>query len=155
MSMTLGAPRPARRNSAILSGAMVGACAVCIALAAGADDRPPAPRSEGFQPVAPLASLMTGQKQQFETLVALTNDPTAKGRAQRMHEAAEILAEFGNVNVHHHDASDYREWTVALRDLSLQVAAEARKRDKADEAKIKDLIKRIDRTCSDCHNKYQ
>lgn len=155
MTTVPSASRHSVWRNAVLTAALLTACAWCVALVARADT-PPAPvKSDGFRPAASIASLMAGQKQQFDALVALAADPAAKGRAHKMHEAAELLAEFGNVNIYHQDAADYREWATALRDLSLQVAVEAKKRDKADEAKIKDLVKRIDTACNDCHNKYQ
>ena len=49
---------------------------------------------------------------------------------------------------------DWRDWATQVRDVSLELAREAEKKD-ADEEKIAGLVKRIGETCGACHDKYQ
>lgn len=144
------------RNAA-LTVALLGGCVWCLALVARAEDpQPPAAKAGGaFAPVASVTSLMNGQQEQFDALTTLAADAQAKGRWNKMTIAAELLAEFANINTLHKDKPDYQGWARELRATSLLVAAEAKKKSSADENKIKDLVKKLDATCKACHDVYQ
>jgi cytochrome c556 len=111
---------------------------------------------EAFKPVASLDSLMRGQEQQFEALKTLLGDTNARGRTAGLVRAAELLAELANVNHQHAEKrADYNEWTIKMRTLALDIAGEAKKRQNADDTKMKTLLGEIEATCNACHNVYQ
>lgn len=139
-------------RNVVLTVCLLSACAWCLVLVARADSAQDAPKA--FKPVAPLESLMEGQEAQFEQIGELMADKEVRFRTNKIRLAAELLAEFANVNVHHNAKADYQGWAGTVRDLSMALATEAKKGRSADEDKMKELVKQIETNCNACHDVY-
>ena len=127
-----------------------------LVLVTRAESATQAGEKETFKPVASIDSLMRGQEQQFDALKTLMGNTGARGRAAGLVRAAELLAELANVNHQHSEKrADYNQWTIKMRTLALDIAAEAKKRKKADDAKMNTLLGEIENTCNACHDVYQ
>jgi len=139
----------------LLTVGLVVGCMWCCALVAGGEQPPAAtPSPRAFKPVATLDSLMHGQGDQFQALTTLVENPQAEKRGHRLFIAAELLAEFANINTFHKDKDDYRGWASKVRDLSLELAGEAKK-EPLDDARLTDLLATLKQTCTSCHDVYQ
>ncbi len=135
---------------------LLGGCIGCLALAFGAD--PPSDRGTpagSFKPVASIHGLMTGQGLVFKTLQQSLHGPKNPDRPRAVQLTAEALAELANVNILNGEKDDYRAWATQLRDTSLELAAEAKKKTEADDAKMKALLTKVEATCNACHDAYQ
>ena len=131
-------------------------CAGGLMLVARAESVVQEGEKETFKPVASIDSLMRGQEQQFDALTELLGDTSKRGRTAGLVRAAELLAELANVNHEHAEKrADYSAWTIKMRTLALDIATEAKKRKKADNAKMTKLLGEIDVTCNACHDVYQ
>ena len=131
-------------------------CAGGLMLVAHAESFVQEGEKETFKPVASLDSLMRGQEQQFDALTKLLGTTGGRGRTAGLVRAAELLAELANVNHQHAEKrADYNAWTIKMRTLALDIATEAKKRKKADDAKMNTLLNEIDATCNACHDVYQ
>ena len=139
------------RNVA-LTVCLLSACVWCLMLVARADSAQDAPKT--FKPVAPIESLMEGQEVQFEQIGELIADKEVRFRTNKIRLAGELLAEFANVNIYHVAKEDYQGWATKVRDLSMALAEEAKKRRSADEDKMKELVKQIETNCNACHDVY-
>ncbi len=131
-------------------------CAGGLVLVVRAESATQAGEKETFKPVASIDSLMRGQEQQFDALKKLLGNTGGRGRTAGLVRAAELLAELANVNHQHAEKrADYNGWTIKMRTLALDIAAEAKKRKKADNEKMNTLLSEIDATCNACHDVYQ
>jgi flagellin-specific chaperone FliS len=133
---------------------LLGSCAWCLAMVAGADSAQSESQSETFKPVASVDSLMHAQVKFFKAAKNAVDDKSMKERGHEIEEAAEVLAELANVNRYNSEKQDWRDWATQVRDRSLKLAREAEKKD-ADEEKISGLVKQIGESCGACHDKYQ
>ena len=133
---------------------LLAGCVWCLTLVARADSEPSS-QSDSFKPAASIDALMYGQSQHFKTVGQLVKNKSAKDRADRLAMEAEVLAELANVNTFHKDKADYRGWAETLRDTSLELAAEARKKKDADQSRLESLRKKLKKTCIACHDMYQ
>jgi hypothetical protein len=145
----------------VLSIVMLAACGLWFASTPSGEAAlqegaaPGSDAARAFQPVASIDSLMNGQKEQHDALRALLADRKASGRSKKIHRAAELLAEFANVNTFHKDKPDYRAWAREVRDGCVELAVEANKRGVLDENRMQALFTRITATCESCHDVYQ
>ena len=133
---------------------LLAGCVWCLTLVARADSDP-GPPSDSFKPAASIDALMYGQSHHFKELGQLVKNKNAKDRADRLAMEAEVLAELANVNSFHKDKADYRGWAETLRDTSLELATEARKKKDADQSRLESLHKKLKKTCMACHDMYQ
>ncbi|GIK17011.1 MAG: hypothetical protein BroJett003_19750 [Planctomycetota bacterium] len=108
-----------------------------------------------FKPVSDVHHLMEGQELHFNAIADLLKDAAAKGRHGKIAMHADLLAELANVNTLNKDKDDYRAWASQVRDLSLQLVAEARKKEAASEDAMKGLVTKISDTCTACHDVYE
>ena len=138
----------------IVTLVLLACCVWCLAVVARADQAQSHAPSLVFKPAASLHALMSGQVQHFMAIGELIADPGAKGRAGRLRVEAELLAELANVNIYHRDKTDYRGWAAELRDTSLALAAEARKKP-PDQDRMVSLHAKLKATCGACHDVYQ
>ncbi len=128
--------------------------ACCLLLGARAESAQPA-GSQPYKPVASVRGLMTGQGLLFKQLQAAVDGPKAADRAMTVQLTAEALAELANVNTYNSDKEDYRGWASQLRETAMELAAEAKKKASADDARMKQLFARIEAACQACHDAYQ
>ena len=112
-----------------------------------AQEKDSAPSASGFRPVAPRIDLMEWHDKSFNAmrLAIAKNKPQAA-------EHAWLLAELANVNGHHSDKADYRKWAGEVRDAAAEIAKAAKDK-KFDRAK--ELAKKMNNTCTACHDQYQ
>jgi len=130
-------------------------CIWCLALVTTANSAPSAPAGGSFKPVASVRGLMIGQMLAFKQLqTSLTGKKDAE-RAGAIQLTSEALAELANVNTYNNEKEDYRGWAGQLRDTALELAGEAKKKDMADEDKMKSLLTKLEGTCQSCHDAYQ
>ena len=135
---------------------LFGSCLWCLALVQRVDSAQPAPAaSPSFKPVARVHSLMAGQSLVFKQINEALANSQAKHRTEMIEVFAEVLAELANVNTLNSEKEDYRGWAGQLRDLSLDLAAEAKKKKKAGEDRMKTLVSNLKNTCMSCHDAYQ
>jgi hypothetical protein len=130
-------------------------CIWCLALVTTADSAPSAPGGGPYKPVASVRGVMTGQMlafKQLQTSLAGTKDVD---RPVAIQLTSEALAELANVNTYNNEKEDYRGWAGQLRDTAMELAGEAKKKDNADEDKMKSLLAKLEATCKSCHDAYQ
>lgn len=130
-------------------------CIWCVALVTTANSVPSAPAGGSYKPVASVRGLMTGQMlafKQLQTSLAGKKDAERPGAIQLTSEA---LAELANVNTYNNEKENYRGWAGQLRDTAMEIAVEAKRKDMADEDKMKSLFDKIEKTCQSCHDAYQ
>lgn len=157
----VGEARPLEKQTMFkrmaLSACLLGSCAWCLAVVARVDSAEPAPLESTFHPVASLDSLMHGQEHEFKAIRKMLKHTEDKHRMKRIFRGAELVAEFANVNLRHKhkDKPDYVAWATTLRATALELAAEAKKRAGADEARMKSLFDKLHATCDACHDKYK
>lgn len=120
-----------------------------VVLLAQAQSRP---ALKAFTPVAPLDSLMQGQQAYFHEIYDLLDHPKARGRSARLARAAELMAELANVSAYHEDRQDFRDFAIDVRDRALELAKEAKKRSRADEARMRAVFEKINDNCTACHD---
>jgi len=130
-------------------------CIWCLALVTTADSAPSTPAGVPYKPVASVHGLMTGQMLAFKQIqTSLTGKKDAE-RPRAIQLTSEALAELANVNTYNNEKEDYRTWAGQLRDTALELAGEAKKKDRADEDKMKSLFAKLEGTCKSCHDAYQ
>ena len=134
---------------------LVGGCIWCLALASRAETSVTEPDAITFEPAAPISALMYGQQTFYKTLRSELATPATAGRNGEIAYAAGVLAELANVNRHHNDKADYRQWATKLRDTALDLAKEASKTTQADNTQMNKLYLSIKQTCANCHDIYQ
>ena len=130
-------------------------CVWCLALVTTAQSAPSAPSGGPFKPVASVHGLMTGQALAFKQLQASLTGKKEADRPRAIQLTSEALAELANVNTYNGEKDDYRGWAGQLRDTALELAGEAKKKDQADEDKMKSLLAKLEATCKSCHDAYQ
>lgn len=130
-------------------------CIWCLALVTRADSAPSAPAGGPYKPVASVHGLMTGQMLAFKQLQTSLNGKKDADRPRAIQLASEALAELANVNTYNNEKEDYRTWAGQLRDTAMELAGEAKKKDQADENKMKALFVKLEGTCNSCHDAYQ
>ncbi len=130
-------------------------CILCLALVTTANSAPSSPAGGPFKPVASVHGLMTGQMLAFKGLQTSLNGKKDAERPRAIQLTSEALAELANVNTYNNEKEDYRGWAGQLRDTALELADEAKKKDKADEGKMKSLLAKLEGTCKSCHDAYQ
>ena len=130
-------------------------CVWGLALVRRADSAPSASADGSFKPVASVNGLMTGQLLAFKQLQQSLNGKKGPDRPKAIQLTSEALAELANVNTYNAEKDDYRGWAGQLRDTALELAGEAKKKDQADEDKMKSLLARLEATCKSCHDAYQ
>lgn len=132
-----------------LALATIGFCGIV------ADGETPASRPPAFKPVMPLESLMEEQARHFDNVIDLLRDADVPEWENKLRHEALALAEMANVNGYQPKAfehDDYRDWAGQLKKQAIELAALANK-DKVADAKA--LVKKINKTCKTCHNKYE
>ena len=130
-------------------------CIWCLALVTTADSAPSASAAGPYKPVASVHGLMTGQMLVFKQLQTSLTGKKDADRPRAIQLASEALAELANVNTYNNEKEDYRTWAGQLRDTAIELAGEAKKKDKADEDKMKSLFANLEGTCKSCHDAYQ
>lgn len=130
-------------------------CIWCLVPVTTADSAPSAPAGGPYKPVASVHGLMTGQMLAFKQLQTTMNGNKDPDRPRMIQMTSEALAELANVNTYLKDKDDYRGWAGQLRDTAMELAAEAKKKDTADESKMKSFFDKIEKTCNACHDAYQ
>jgi hypothetical protein len=130
-------------------------CIWCLALVTTADSAPSASAGGPYKPVASVHGLMTGQMLAFKQLQAFLTRKKDAERPRTIQLTSEALAEMANVNTYLNEKEDYRTWAGQLRDTAMELAGEAKKKDKADEDKMKSLFTKLEATCNSCHDAYQ
>lgn len=109
----------------------------------------------GYKPVSSVHGLMNGQNIMFARIQDAINNPATKKRGEQIETSAEVLAELANVNTYNAQKDDYRKWAGELRDTALELSKEGKKKDKLDDAKMKQLVDKMKATCEACHKAYQ
>jgi len=143
------------RRLVLTAGLLVG-CFSCFMLVTRADSaQSTASAAPPFKPVASVHSLMEGQGAYFKQISEALANPAAKRRAEDIFQGAEMLAELANVNTYNSEKEDYRRFAGRLRDTSLELAAEAKKKKDAGEDKMRSLHQKLEATCKACHDVYQ
>ena len=130
-------------------------CIGCLALVTTANSAPSAPAGGPYKPVASVHGLMTGQMLAFKQLQTSLTGKKNADRPAAIQLTSEALAELANVNTYNKEKEDYRGWAGQLRDTAMDLAEEAKKKDKADENKMKSLLTKLEGTCKSCHDAYQ
>jgi len=130
-------------------------CIWCLALVTTANSAPSAPAGGPYKPVASVHGLMTGQMLAFKQLQTSLTGKKDADRPRTIQLTSEALAELANVNTYNNEKEDYRTWAGQLRDTALELAGEAKNKDKADEGKMKSLFAKLEGTCNSCHDAYQ
>ena len=130
-------------------------CIGCLALVTTANSAPSASAAGPYKPVASVRGVMTGQKLAFKQLQTSLTGTKDMDRPVAIQLTSEALAELANVNTYNNEKEDYRTWAGQLRDTAMELAGEAKKKDKADEDKMKSLLATLDATCKSCHDAYQ
>ena len=138
-----------------LTVVLFAACVWCLAFVTRVDSAPPALADGSFKPVASINGLMTGQILAFKQLQQSLNGKKGADRPKAIQLTSEALAELANVNTYNGEKDDYRGWAAQLRDTALELAGEAKKKDNADETKMKSLLATLEATCKSCHDVYQ
>ena len=105
--------------------------------------------------MASVRGVMTGQMLAFKRLQTSLTGTKDVDRPVAIQLTSEALAELANVNTYNNEKEDYRGWAGQLRDTALELAGEAKKKDNADEDKMKSLLDKLDATCKSCHDAYQ
>ncbi len=108
-----------------------------------------------FKPVASVHSLMEGQATFFKNIGEALQNAEAPKRMKHIGVGAEVLAELANVNTHNRSEADYIQWAGELRDMAVELAGEAKKKEGANEETMNSLFDRMKATCQACHDKYQ
>ncbi|MCP4249533.1 MAG: hypothetical protein GY778_21025 [bacterium] len=140
------------RKTALTVGLVAG-CLWCLFSVAGADSAEGQPHApDPYKPVAPVSSLMYAQAHHFGEFTDLIREADAEDRFMRMRMEALVLAELCNVNAFRAQEDDYRTWAAEARDVSLQAAEAASKRN-ADAAK--GFARDLKTKCRACHDKYK
>ena len=129
-------------------------CVWCLVLATRAESGEPAPPPP-FKPVAAADAVMTGQGLVFKELKNAVTVSKSPKRPKEIAHLSEALAELSNVNIYHAKKDDYQKWATQLRDIALELAAEAEKKPAPDETKLKTLLSNLEKTCNSCHDVYQ
>ena len=130
-------------------------CIWCLALVTTANSAPSAPAAGPYKPVASVNGLMIGQRLVFKQLQGSLNGKNGAERPKAIQLTSEALAELANVNTYNNEKEDYRTWASQLRDTAMELAGEAKKKDQADEGKMKSLLAKLESTCKSCHDAYQ
>lgn len=130
-------------------------CIWCLALVTTAQSAPSPPSGGPYKPVASIHGLMTGQALAFKQLQASLTGKKEADRPRAIQLTSEALAELANVNTYNGEKDEYRGWAAQLRDTALELAGEAKKKDQADEDKMKSLLAKLEATCKSCHDAYQ
>ena len=130
-------------------------CILCLALVTTADSAPSASAAGPYKPVASVRGLMTGQMLAFKRLQTSLTGTKDVDRPVAIQLTSEALAELANVNTYNNEKEDYRAWAGQLRDTAMELAGEAKKKDQADEGKMKSLLAKLESTCKSCHDAYQ
>ncbi len=138
-----------------LTVALFAGCTWCLVFVTRADSAPSAPADGFFRPVASVNGLMTGQMLAFKQLQQSQNGKEGPDRPKAVQLTAEALAELANVDTYNGEKDDYRGWAGQLRDTALELAGEAKKKDNADEDKMKSVLGKLEATCKSCHDVYQ
>ncbi len=102
-----------------------------------------APAAADFKPVATWESVHGEQTRALDRIGKLLQDKGAKNRAKTIMLDAELLAELANVNIYSKDKSDQQGSAAKMRDVALELAAEAKKNKTADEAKMAQLYEQL------------
>ncbi len=140
------------RKTALTVGLVAG-CLWCLFLVARADSaQGRAPGGDPYKVVASVPSLMYAQAHHFGEFTDLIREADAEDRFLRMRLEALVLAELCNINAFRAEEDDYRAWAVEARDISLQAAEAATKRDVD---AVKGFARAIKTKCRACHDKYQ
>ena len=112
-----------------------------------AQEKDAARSASGFRPVAPRIDLMEWHDKSFNAMrLAIAKKKPAAA------EHAWLLAELANVNGHHSDKADYRKWASEVSGAAAEIAKAAKGKN-FDRAK--ELAKKMNDTCTACHDKYQ
>ncbi len=125
-----------------------------IGIGMAGDEKSAVESTPSFEPVMPLYALMIEQDRHFEQIRNLIRKDR-EDRFGRLKQAGMAMAELANVNGYHDEAikhADFRQWTLDIKSDGMKIAELARE-EKLDE--IKQVAKRINNTCSACHDKYQ
>ena len=130
-------------------------CIWCLALVTTANSAPSASAAGPYKPVASVRGVMTGQMLAFKRLQTSLTGTKDVDRPVAIQLTSEALAELANVNTYNNEKEDYRTWAGQLRDTALELAGEAKKKDNADEDKMKSLLDKLDATCKSCLDAYQ
>lgn len=138
-----------------LTVVLLAGCIWCLALVTTANSAPSAPAGGTYKPVASVHGLMAGQMLAFKQIQTSLNGKKDADRPRIIQLTSEALAELANVNTYIKDKDDYRGWAGQLRDTAMELAGEAKKKDTANEDKMKSLFAKIEGTCNSCHDAYQ
>ena len=140
------------RRTALTVG-LVSACLWGLLLVTGANSAPSGGvPAEGYQPVAPLSSLMRAQAAHLDRVGHLIHDDRAEDRFTTLRQEADILAELSNINAHRAPTEGYRTWAARARDQSLALARTARQ---GDAGLVKARTGRLRATCQGCHDAHR
>jgi len=134
----------------IICGCMWG-----LALVTRVDSAEPEKGASAFKPVASVHSLMEGQETFFKKIDEALKNPKAPKRMNQIGVGAEVLAELANVNTRNKSEADYVQWAGELRDMAVELAGEAKKKEGANEEKLNSLFTKMKAACQACHDKYQ
>ncbi len=130
-------------------------CIACLAMVTTANSAPSAPAGGAYKPVASVHGIMAGQMLAFNQIKTSLDGKKDPNRPRMIQLTSEALAELANVNTYLKDKDDYRGWAGQLRDTALELAGEAKKKDTADEEKMRSLFAKIEGACNACHDAYQ
>ena len=108
----------------------------------------PAALLEDFKPVADRNVLMEWQERVFSGM----NRAILQKKDSEVVAHAWLLAELANVNRFHSKKDDYRRWATEMLDTAVKLA-ESGKAKQFDEAKK--LARKMNATCSSCHEVYR
>ncbi len=138
------------------------AAALALTLTAGAawitpddEEAPAAPPAPAYSPVGSLDALMTGHGMAFGGIREALPDKENRRRPRTLQINAELLAELANINTYWGRRDDYRNWAGELRDTALELADAVKKRDSIDEARVEAAYRKLDATCTACHEVYK
>jgi hypothetical protein len=130
-------------------------CIAAMALIGGAfvvradDDKPAAKTAaKEFKPVLSVHTLMEGQQYLFGNLRSLVSER----KWEDAHVAAGLLAELGNVNVHHAKDDAYTEFAQTMSGKSKSLSDMLKRKDAEGS---KRLMSEVGASCKACHDKFR
>jgi hypothetical protein len=131
----------------VLSFGLAGAVVLSLSLWAPGESGP----SQGdkpFKPVQPIEHMMGGQKKLFGEIKLAIGEKDW----DETETCAWILAEIANANHYQRDDATYQRFADQLSAQSVELAGLAKKRD---EAKAKEMVNSMGKTCNACHDQFQ
>lgn len=123
-------------------------CGSLVLSATAAQDKPKPAKKRPFKPVMNVEQIMESQK----WLSAKLKDAIGSAQWEDGEWAAFVLAEMGNVNIHHATDDKYAKMAA---DMSKKAASLAAAMKKKDEPAAKKAFSDLNASCKSCHEAFR